>query len=870
MGRIIRRVFVGLLLAILIVIALLAGGAYIYRDKIAGLILAKINEQVTEPVVIKGGVQFSLLKNFPFASVTLIDVSVKNKFKGPEYLLKVHELSCLFNMRELINSNIIISRIHIKEGEVNICMDNKGNGNFEIFKPSTDTTTTKSKSSLNLKLSKAVVKNVHFSYLTENREEDIRLKIEKLTLGGDFNSDRFDVETSEKMVIEQLRLNGDDYLTDKAFNSDITINVDQKQSKYTLNKANIEIAGNSFDVTGHVVSGKQNTFVNIVASARSKDIAKLITLVPVKFKSTLEGAEGSGAFAVDAKVYGNIRRGVNPDISVTAKLDNAKITIPRIRQPLKDVTMEAFYHLSPVGDDELIVKKFHSEFDGQPQNFDLKLLHLSNPEFVFNADGVADLHDLRSFFSDSTILQSAEGLISFQKFHLEGSKEGIADPNNPKFKASGTFSLKNVNIKAGGVMYGGINGSLDYDDQDIAIKGFTMNLVNTNFAFDGKVTSILAYALSRNRSKGVPDVPLGITGSLHIKNFDIGKLIDAYAPTATAKTSANTAKPTTPVATSAPMDPRDFFNIQGHLDISIDKFQYKKMIFEKLQANLGFSPHRLDIYKLSTHTMDGDVTDTGYVAFTAEHKMIFALGLSIDKVDLPTVLKECDNFGQTTLTDKNLKGKLTAYLDLYTVWNNYTEIDMNRLVGNFNCTILHGELNNFAPIKSAAAFIKVDELNHIVFSDLSNQVTIKDRVINIPMMEVQSSAINLMMAGTHTFDNVMDYQIKVNLRKLLAAKFGRKENDDSYIEDNPYEGVNLYLTITGDIDHPKIKYDKKAVKGKLKNDLAAQKEELKELFGKDKHKKAKGGDEVKREEKYYNTQKKPEFIDFQEDTAKSN
>jgi len=292
------------------------------------------------------------------------------------------------------------------------------------------------------------------------------------------------------------------------------------------------------------------------------------------------------------------------------------------------------------------------------------------------------------------------------------------------------------------------------------------------------------------------------------------------------------------------------------------------MIFEKLQADLGFSPHRMDIYRLSTHTMDGDVTDTGYVSFTTDRRMIFAFGLSIDKVDLPTVLKECDNFGQTSLTDQNLKGKLTAYLDLYTIWNNYTDIDLNKLVGNLQCTVLHGELNNFAPIKSAAAFIKIEELNHIVFSDLSNQVTIKDRVINIPMMEVQSSAINLIMAGTHTFDNVMDYQIKVNLRKLLAAKFGRKENADDYIEDNPYEGVNLYLTITGDIDHPKIKYDKKGVKGKLKGDLAAQKAELKELFGKDKHKKAKGAEEVKREEKYYNTQKKPEFIDFQEDSAK--
>ena len=864
MYQIVKKIFIGLVLLIVVGASLLTGGAYLYRDKIAALILTKINEQVSEPVNIDGGIKFSLLKNFPFASVTLTDVSVKNKFKGPEYLLKVHELSCLFNMWELINYKIRISRIHITDGEVNIIMNSKGEGNFEIFKPSADTAQSKTSStSLNLKLSKAVVKNIHFTYLTETKDENVKLQIEHMTLGGKFGEDRFDLQTDEKLMIELLRLNGEDYLAQKSFTSNITIDVDQKQSKYTLNKADIEIAGNQFDVTGYVLSGKKNTYVDFAASAKSKDIAKLIALIPVKYKSTLEGAEGSGGFEVDAKVSGNIRKGVNPDIRVSAKLDKAKITIPRIRKPLMNVTAEAYYHLDSVGNDELIVKKFHSEFDGQPQNFDLLLRHLSNPDFVFNADGVADLHDLKSFLSDS-VVQSAEGLVHFQKFHIEGSKAGISDPHNPKFKASGIFVLKNVNIKAAGVMYADVNGSLEYHNQDITIRGFTMKLLNTDIAFDGSVTHILAYSLSRDRRANTADIPLGIDGSLRLKNFDLSRLIAVYS--APSSQSGQAIPPTD--ASSSSLDPRDFFNIQGHLNLFIDRFQYDKMVFDNLKTDLTFSPYRMNINTLSTHMMGGDIVDTGYVAFDPGRQMVLVLGLVIDKVDLPTIFQECDNFGQTTLTDKNLKGKLSADIQLYTVWNNYTSIDMDKLFGSMTCKVLHGELNNFAPVKSLAAFIKLEELNHIVFSDLSNQLTIKDRVISIPMMEVQSSAINLMMAGTHTMDNIMDYQIKVNLRKLLAAKFGRKENDQEYIEDNPYEGVNLYLTITGNVSNPKIKYDKKSVKKKLKTDLAAQKDELKALFGKDKGKKMKATEEAKREDKYYDTRKKPEFIDFQEDTAK--
>jgi hypothetical protein len=312
-------------------------------------------------------------------------------------------------------------------------------------------------------------------------------------------------------------------------------------------------------------------------------------------------------------------------------------------------------------------------------------------------------------------------------------------------------------------------------------------------------------------------------------------------------------------------------NIQGSLSIIIDKFIYKKMIFENMRADLALSPYRIDITNLSTHTMGGDITNQGSVSLTADRKMIFDFDMNINSVDLPVLFRECENFGQTTLTDKNLKGLVTADLQIKTVWDNYTDIDLDKVEGNLNCHILKGELNDFAPVKSLAAFVKISELNHIVFSDLSNQLTIKNRVITIPMMEVQSSALNMIMAGSHTFDNIMDYQIKVNLRKLLAAKFGRKENADEYIEANPYEGVNLYLTITGSVDHSEVKYDKKSVKKKLKSDLAAQKQELQELFGSGKkHKRLKGEEVAKREDKYYNTTKKPEFIDFQEDSAKRN
>jgi hypothetical protein len=856
MKRTLTKLFLGLLITVLFISATLMSGAYFFRGRVEALIIAKINGQVTEPVNVHGGIQLSLLAHFPYASLTFTDVTIKNRLPGgPEYLLKVREFSFLFNMWGLLSNKIQISGVHAYDGQINLYQDASGNADYDIFKKSTDTG--RSSQGLNMDLRKAVVKNIHFTYLSSNKEEDIRLNIKKLDLSGNFRSERYDMAAEGNLMIELLRLNDADYLTQKSFYVDLTIDINQKENRFTLNRANIEIEANQFDVTGYFISGRKNTYVNFTAGTKGKDISKLIALIPVKYTASLAGTQGKGGYAVDTKIFGNIRRGINPVIMVNAQLDNAEIQVPRIRRPLTGVSAQGYYRMDSVGRDELVVKKFHSEFNGYPQSFDLKLVHLSDPDFVFNADGVADLHELRTFFADS-VLQNAEGQVTFKTFHIEGSKRDLTDAQNSNLKASGFFHLKDVEIQAGGVTYGNINGSLQYSDQDITIRGLSLSFLSTQVTFDGRVTNIIAFAVSQDRRNNTRDVPLGVEGTLRAKSVNLSNILIAYDKKGKDHRDNGKTK----------LDVRDVFNMTGHLTVSIDKFVYQKMIFENVQTDLTLSPYRININALSTHTMGGEVTDVGSIVFTGDRQMILNLGLKIDKVDLPVLFKECDNFGQATLTDRNLKGRLTADIALKTVWDGYKAINMDKLEGNLTCSVLHGELNNFDPIKSASSFIKMDELNHIVFSDLTNQLNIKNRVITIPMMEVQSSALNLMMSGTHTLDNVIDYQIKVNLRKLLAAKFGSRNNSDAYIEDDPYEGVNLYLRLTGDISHPQIKYDRESVKKKLKQDLALQKEELKDLFRKDKGKRIKGNDEVKKEEKYYDTRKKPEFIDFQEDSTK--
>ena len=100
-------------------------------------------------------------------------------------------------------------------------------------------------------------------------------------------------------------------------------------------------------------------------------------------------------------------------------------------------------------------------------------------------------------------------------------------------------------------------------------------------------------------------------------------------------------------------------------------------------------------------------------------------------------------------------------------------------------------------------------------------------------MEIKSSALNLSISGVHTFNNEIDYKIKMLLSDLLANKMKRnkKENEEfGKVEDDGTGKTNLFLSMTGTVDNPVIKYDRKSAVEKIKQDFKKERQNLKTIL----------------------------------------
>jgi hypothetical protein len=141
--------------------------------------------------------------------------------------------------------------------------------------------------------------------------------------------------------------------------------------------------------------------------------------------------------------------------------------------------------------------------------------------------------------------------------------------------------------------------------------------------------------------------------------------------------------------------------------------------------------------------------------------------------------------------------------------------------------IKNGELVNYAPMNALSAYVKLSELRDVHFSELQNNIEIKDRIVNIPFMTIHTNALNLDVSGTQTFDNIVEYNIKLNLLELLGNKFHKTNYDIDNSDKDVNGALNLYLVMTGPASNPDIRYDKGAVKKKIKEGLKEQKTEVK-------------------------------------------
>lgn len=93
-------------------------------------------------------------------------------------------------------------------------------------------------------------------------------------------------------------------------------------------------------------------------------------------------------------------------------------------------------------------------------------------------------------------------------------------------------------------------------------------------------------------------------------------------------------------------------------------------------------------------------------------------------------------------------------------------------------------------------------------------------------MHIASSALDLDLVGSHSFEHQIDYAVGLRLRDLLVqetqTEFGEILDDGT--------GLRLFVRISGSLDDPKVSWDKKGKKEAAQQQFERSQQESKEML----------------------------------------
>jgi hypothetical protein len=135
----------------------------------------------------------------------------------------------------------------------------------------------------------------------------------------------------------------------------------------------------------------------------------------------------------------------------------------------------------------------------------------------------------------------------------------------------------------------------------------------------------------------------------------------------------------------------------------------------------------------------------------------------------------------------------------------------------------------------------VDELKDVRFNKLTNTISIDQGLIRIPEMTISSNVLNMELSGSHSFENEIDYLIRLRLSDVLFSKRKAQAKNSEFDEflkvEERDDDHRVPISIVGTVDNPSLKVEAQELGKALQTDLQKQKEELKKILKKEEPKK---------------------------------
>ncbi len=776
----------------------------------AKAVVRSVNKNLQTEISI-GEYDVGFLSTFPNLSVNLLDVQVEGS-DGSDLLI-AETVSCLLDLGSLFGK-VRVEEIVVEDGLLQLMVDVDGNSNYQLtgYTPvGEEVPENPDAEAMEFAIADARLSGVEVVYRNAQLEVDLAGTINRLSFSGDFGNDNYLMSTEGSLDIFYVDQSGERFLHEQEVQLSAETKIDNVNNGYTFAPLLMTAGELELKVVGDLQSTQDGLVTDLRVESQSGSLEDVLALIPPAYAGGLNELETRGELTLTSDISGAWTQRAYPRFDGRLTFTDGRGGSPRMNVGARDLNLKAvFTYLdgSRGGMQTFAIEELTGMFRNQPFELALRVDDLDDPQIDFSANGAFALGTLPALMGYDAITDG-EGYVEVDNLHLKGRYEDMLRPRRMgNVSASGRLTFDDGEITVNDRELSFPSGTLDLKDNEMVLTDFAFSGPGTEISFTGKATNLIPvlFADSLNTNDAELDFEARLTG----ESIDLDELLSLAGPTEEEEELAEAAGQTDSLRAKTMARRTQITDLlRGRFDAQVDNWNYGEIEGEDFKGQLFFEPRKLDVTGI-TQSMEAELKVDGTVYF-AELQRVEGR-VRAKAIDVREFFRQSENFSQEVLVDDNLEGTMDARIFIQAYFDEVGAFDYEKLRVLADLDIKDGELNDFGMLENFAFALKAGDLDRVRFTRLQNFFEITEQTIYIPTMFVQSSALNLELSGSHTFNNYLDYFIKVNAGQAIANKIKRHNRNLDMLPSRRNGFFNLYYTVEGPLETFTVENDKRAVK----------------------------------------------------------
>ncbi len=802
----------GIFIAFLIVLLSLL--TWYHRDGVKAFFAEQLHQQLQADMQVEN-IRFSLFRTFPMATLTFKEVTLLEAGNDPrrDTLLQAASVDLQFNIADIIRKRYIIRQVVVSDGILRPAISGNGSPNYlfgrDENKPQDE--------SIDFDIRRLLFNDIILQYTDHSSGHFLYCEINSLRLTGHFAGKHNSIKARGKLHLGDLFINHNKITGQKDLNINLSLETISEMT-WQINKSLLVIEGHPFTISGNGTDHDGQQQVRINVSGEHLPIAWLLPELPHSAVQAISPYQPSGRLSFEGEINGTLQNGDIPGIRVAFNIREGAFRLPQNNISLQKITTGGHFSNGQQRSTSSSVL-FINTLQGKTSTGDSffkgngSINNFVTPHIKLKLNAESAAGELLQWLNIEHISQ-AEGKtgfdISFSGIMRNG--KSFTEQDLLDARLEGTTTLNDVSFILNDnqlLPYRAFNGKMTFYDNKMVIEELSGKAGSSDFHFAGNIRNLLPYLF-------IPGEVMLMEAIMHANHIRLDELLQHGH-------SEN----------STEYKLRFSERLQLEMDVSIEELHFGRFKAQGLHGNTRLTRQILTADHLSFETMDGSVEMTGHIDGSRAVDIRLQTNAHLNNVDIHQLFYQMGNFGQSSITDENIHGKLTADIMFSALWSPALEINWDSMETLASLRVENGRLVNYAPMVALGRFIRTGDLDNISFSTLENEIHIKNRQVSIPMMEVSSNVLNLHLSGQHGFENEIDYRIRVLLSELMTRTHRERRNpQEQYGEiiDDGLGRTTLFLRLTGTAQDPVFRYDQAGVREKLRDDIREERHSLRSIL----------------------------------------